>query len=490
MNSNAKGKSMNTSMRLKPNVCLFFAAWVACGATAFGEEQTPKPVGAAINDKTITADFARPQGTIRPLHGVNGGPVDSGGVFNMSSYWEELAIPSARLNPWALPDAYVVDIPLIFPLFHLDPDKPENYQFARTDDFIAAIVKTHAQIVYRLGTTIEHTPRKYHTQPPADFDKWARITVNIIRHYNEGWADGFHHDIRYWEIWNEPNIGPKMWTGTDADYFRLYETAVRAIKKHDPSLKVGGPAVSSPQGGFMEKFLSFCRDRSVPLDFFSWHNYSTSPLDLQRGAEKVRAALDRHGFKATESHLNEWHYVTSTFWPKKKDPAMAKQLFEQVNGPAGAAYAATALILFQDSPVDVANYYTGDTLRWGLFANFGVPNKCYFAFKAFRWLLDTPRRVACEGSEAAFGLAACAGLAADGKAAALLLSNFKHSARQFTLRMQHLPWTGRSVVETFALDADHDLTLLGRETRPAGDLVIAVDCPSPAVRFVRLTPAP
>lgn len=474
-------------MKLKHNLCLCLTAVAAC---AFGEEPTSKPVVAAPSDKTITADFARPQGIIRPLHGVNGGPVDTSGVFNMSSYWKELAIPSARLNPWPTTDPYVVDIPLIFPLFHLDPDNPENYLFGKTDDFIAAILKTRAQIVYRLGTTGDITPRKAHTQPPADLDKWARIAVNIIRHYNEGWAGGFHHDIRYWEIWNEPD-GPNFWTGTAADYFRLYETAARAIKKHDPSLKVGGPAVSSPHGDFMEKFLAYCRDRSVPLDFFSWHTYATTPFELQRNAEKVRAVLDRHGFKATESHLNEWHYYTGTdFWENRLNPVLAKQLFPQINGPEGAAFNASALILFQDSPVDVANYYSGDILRWGLFATYGVPNKCYFSFKAFRWLLDTPRRVACEGGEAASGLAACAGLSADGKAAALLLSNFKHSARRFTLRMQHLPWTGRSVVETFVLDADHDLTLLGRETRPAGDLVIAVDCPSPAVRFVRLTPAP
>ncbi|MBI4578450.1 MAG: hypothetical protein HY718_02035 [Planctomycetes bacterium] len=47
-----------------------------------------------------------------------------------------------------------------------------------------------------------------------DFAKWAKICVNIIRHYNEGWADGFHYNIRYWEIWNEPNVGNSMRSGT------------------------------------------------------------------------------------------------------------------------------------------------------------------------------------------------------------------------------------------------------------------------------------
>jgi xylan 1,4-beta-xylosidase len=30
---------------------------------------------------------------------------------------------------------------------------------------------------------------------PEDIARMARICVNIARHYNEGWASGFHHNI-------------------------------------------------------------------------------------------------------------------------------------------------------------------------------------------------------------------------------------------------------------------------------------------------------
>ena len=41
---------------------------------------------------------------------------------------------------------------------------------------------------------------------PKDFKKWAVICEHIIRHYTEGWADGFFYDMPYWEIWNEPDL--------------------------------------------------------------------------------------------------------------------------------------------------------------------------------------------------------------------------------------------------------------------------------------------
>ena len=72
--------------------------------------------------------------------------------------------------------------------------------------------------MYRLGTSIEHSLKHYYTAVPDDFDRWTDICLHIIRHYNEGWNNGFHLGIRYWEIWNEPDdhgvcIPSKMWAG-------------------------------------------------------------------------------------------------------------------------------------------------------------------------------------------------------------------------------------------------------------------------------------
>jgi xylan 1,4-beta-xylosidase len=52
-------------------------------------------------------------------------------------------------------------------------------------------------------------------------------------------------EVRRWffEIWNEPNLAA-FWTGSQADYFRLYRHAARTIKDVDGALAVGGP----PQG--------------------------------------------------------------------------------------------------------------------------------------------------------------------------------------------------------------------------------------------------
>ena len=41
-------------------------------------------------------------------------------------------------------------------------------------------------------------------------------------HYNQGWANGFHDNIRYWEFWNEADLSI-FWTETPEQFYRLYE---------------------------------------------------------------------------------------------------------------------------------------------------------------------------------------------------------------------------------------------------------------------------
>jgi len=109
----------------------------------------------------------------------------------------------------------------IFRDFSADPENPDSYDFAFTDKLLAEITEQGTEPFYRLGATIEnsHRIKAYHIFPPKDNLKWAKICEGIIKHYNHGFANGFHYGIKYWEIWNEPdnerNIEDNpMWKGT------------------------------------------------------------------------------------------------------------------------------------------------------------------------------------------------------------------------------------------------------------------------------------
>ena len=104
---------------------------------------------------------------------------------------------------------------------------PASYDFAFTDAYLKPVAEAGTEVFYRLGVTIENfwTIKAYRIDPPKDFGKWARICEHIIRHYNEGWADGFRWNLRYWEVWCEPE-NPPLWQGTREQFFELYRVAV------------------------------------------------------------------------------------------------------------------------------------------------------------------------------------------------------------------------------------------------------------------------
>lgn len=446
---------------------------------------------------TIVVDASKPLGTLRPLHGVNGGPLHLGETLDLSPCWKEVGFPLARLHDCHWPAGDVVDVHSIFPNPEADPSRPESYDFRRTDDYLAALLATGSQVVFRLGESIEHSKRKYHVHPPRDADRWAQVCVGIVRHYNDGWAGGFYYKIVYWEVWNEPENRPAMWTGDDADYFRLYAATARAIKQRFPQVKIGGPAVGNlgqlegdrlRPSAFTQAFLAHVKQHALPLDFFSWHTYTNDPRELAQKAREVRRLLDEYGLAHCENHLNEWNYLPENDWGGMLTPdARRRELwFAQIGGAPGAAFTASALMLLQDAPLDVANYYSADIQGFGLFNAYGVPLKCYSTFRAFRRLLDTPRRLTIEGMPG--GLTAVAGTSADGRRIHVLLARQTGGDEPIELHVRK-GWAGGSRAVVRRIDAAHDFDAEPPRDVPAG-AAIPLLLTGPSVCLVELEPVP
>ncbi len=456
-------------------------------------------VSLRADEVKLSADFSVHAGTIRPLHGINKGPLAPGGIFDVIKEQKELGIPFTRLHDCGWPNPYVVDHHVVFPNPNADPTLPESYDFRLTDEYIEAVRKTGAEPIYRLGESIEHTSVKRFVHPPADMEKWAAVCLGIIRHYNEGWAGGFHHRIRYWEIWNEPENRPVMWSGTDDDYLRLYRTAATAIKKQFPELKVGGPALGA-SGSFVNgefrptdfavNFLAMCRKDNVPLNFFSWHCYTADPAELSTRARAIRRLLDSKGFTETESHLNEWNYLPDNAWgpiTRSGTPSTRQRTYEAMAGAPGAAFAAAALLELQDVPVNVCNFFHGELGGFGIFTEQGVPLKVYQAFRAFQGLMETPKRVETGGAVAG-KIAFAAGLSADGREATLLVSNFADAHSELVLNWKSFAWTGGVTAEIHTVDAASDFANVRSESLADDRPSLHLTLKAPALALIRLRP--
>ncbi|MGV3774174.1 MAG: GH39 family glycosyl hydrolase [Verrucomicrobiales bacterium] len=422
---------------------------------------------------------------IRPLHGINKGPLAPGGLIDLTPELTRLKIPSIRLHDCHWPNPDVVDIHALFPDFNADPAQSSSYRFEQTDEYIQACLNTGARIVFRLGESIEHTKVKRFVHPPPDPEKWAKICIGIIRHYNDGWANGFKHGITHWEIWNEPDNRPAMWTGNDDQFLELYITAARQIKAAFPHLKIGGPAFGHSgqyrdgtftPSPFVLRFLEMCKSEGAPLDFFSWHCYTDDPSELVGRAKAVRKLLDDYGFTKTESHLNEWNYLPGNNWGplgRKVSAEEREAFYLQMGGLPGAAFVASSLVELQAAPVDTSNLFHGELGGFGLFNEFGSPNKVYQALELFSYMLQTPRRLQVEASPALpANLHILAGLSDDGKSARVFVIN-RGELLDFNLALPGgLFGQSKIVCEIKRLGEDRRLQNTSLDVAPANRLII------------------
>ncbi len=279
----------------------------------------------------ILVDFSKEVGAVKPMHSVNNGPVYK---FNADQritnidHYRAAGIPFARTHDASFYATYggehTVDVNMIFTDFSKDPTDPDAYDFVLTDEYMRVIEAGGGKAFYRLGSKIEHWPKKYNTLPPADFQKWAVICEHIIRHYTEGWANGYHYRINHWEIWNEPDNG-QMWNGTPEEYYRLYHVAATHLKKCFPQLKIGGYAscgfYAVAGGGnpwskkppeadmhwvdYFHGFMRYIKEHNTPIDFFSWHSYAPTANTVRMDAW-LHEQMVAYGYGDLPTHLNEW----------------------------------------------------------------------------------------------------------------------------------------------------------------------------------------
>ncbi len=142
--------------------------------------------------------------------------------------------------------------------------------------------------------------------PPKDWDRWADLIRTFVTHLIDRYGRDEVRDHWAFEVWNEANLSV-FWSGTPAEYWRLYEVTARAVKDVDPAIAVGGPG--SAAVGWIDGQLAV----DAPVDFLSTHVYGTPPLDLRPLAGGRPLLWTEWGITATHGHPINDSVFAATF---------------------------------------------------------------------------------------------------------------------------------------------------------------------------------
>lgn len=395
--------------------------------------------------RLITVDFASVTGSIKPLHGMCNGPLSPG--TDLGGLFAEMGVPRVRFaDAGGKQSGLYVNVSSIFPDVSADEYDPLNYRFAPTDALIKAAAESGAQIVYRLG----ESDNGWHYALPQNAEKFTRVCVNIIRHYNDGWADGMQLGLRHFEIWSRPDAmqGPH-----NAAAFAFYEKAAHGIKSYDPDLQIGGMGFAD-YGAMAREFVKFCKKKQVPLDFISICAYGETPAAALAGAEKLSAYLQKSDMAHLPIHICEWN--TQAPDAKVGSPAEKQARDAQLHSLSGAVFCASTLLKMQRTEgVEAATYYDAQpevSPVCGICDRYGSPAKPAYAFAAFDALYRLGDEVFCES----YGNGTDA-VAAMGDRAAAVMVAVSDAPGLVDIRMQNLPENVYSA-DVLILDGVRNLT--------------------------------
>lgn len=313
---------------------------------------------------------------------------------------------------------------------------------------------------------------------PSSYEQWEELIYQMVRHYKERGSG-----IQYWEVANEPDIGEDggcPYLFTPENYTRYYQHTVNAIRRADPTAKVGGPALANSRSPILPALLDFVEKNKTPLDFVSWHIYNSDPQKVRATIDYVHDLLKNHPALKPETILNEWNmalrdppqnpqfqpcYILETAWQMKeagldyscyyhiRDFPIDFDTFARFMSPRGVAL--------------MARWWNRSTQWDGLFDYGGRIRPSYYAFKLLSRLTGERLRVETD-AQSVHAFATW-----DEKLLVynVLVWNFSEAPARVRVTLDHVP--AEMVLREVSLDAAAPSDDENARLRPASSRTIA-----------------
>jgi xylan 1,4-beta-xylosidase len=191
---------------------------------------------------------------------------------------------------------------------------------------------------------------KGNVTPPKDYIKWENLIKNLVQHFTERYGE---NEVATWyfEVWNEPNL-PMFFTGSQDEYFKLYDSTAKAVKDISSRYKVGGPATAG--SGWINEMLAHCKNSNVPVDFIATHCYGvkqgfldefgqngtildSNPTSIYNEIKGTRNKIENSSFPGLELHYTEWSSSYTPADPIHDSYHEAAYILDKIKGVGDAA---------------------------------------------------------------------------------------------------------------------------------------------------------
>lgn len=242
---------------------------------------------------------------------------------------------------------------------------------------------------------------KGNVTPPKSQEKWGGLVEAFVAHSIERYG---REEVARWyfEVWNEPNLDG-FFAGSQEDYFQLYDTTARAVKKPCPECRVGGPATAG--NAWIPEMIAHCVKAGVPLDFASTHDYSilrgfvdpkgdqatvldVDPNAITKNVRRSRRQIAESAMPRLELHYTEWSSSYTPADPMHDVYQQAAFILDKIRNVGTAADSMsywTFTDIFEEAGPRTTPFHGG----FGLLNYQGLKKPAYHAYRFLNALGET-----------------------------------------------------------------------------------------------------
>ncbi len=277
----------------------------------------------------------------------------------------------------------------------------------------------------------------------SEYDHYAAFCAELVEILNRRQG----RQITYWEPLNEQDVAYQK-AGSLNELWTIYNKVATAMKVRDPTIKVGGPALTWNEPGRLAAFLQACGPN---VDFISWHRYASG--DAHESTDSLMSYTPKYG-----TQVQEFRALVQRYIPDRKVPLLLGEYNinyswqsgeQRQNTHIGAVWFASVHKHLAESGIDMA---TSWHLKDGIYGLIDPQNNLRPAATVFAWGIKyLTGRVMHTESDQPF-VEAMAVTQVDGGRSLLLINKSPELTR---LNVQALPDpAAHSRLQMFCLDAN------------------------------------
>lgn len=156
-----------------------------------------------------------------------------------------------------------------------------DWQFEKADKYIEKLNEAKIDLESLLCYNVKWA------SSDGQASNWSKLApkLDLYLNYVRKVVDRYKNSVKYWEIWNEPDIG--FWLSPTEKYSELFNATSQLINQIDSTAKVinGGFAFNKrmPNPDFLEKFISQADQKY--WNIWAFHDYHTFSDFLARAKQ-------------------------------------------------------------------------------------------------------------------------------------------------------------------------------------------------------------